>query len=88
MYHNFIPYLYEAHVLDDTPPVIRSLILHWKPLVFHTWKNVGGVIGNWWTLSGTVCLTTYENQRFLVQYNAPDDGRCRPKYVELHISRE
>jgi len=31
-----IPYLYEAqHVLGDTPPIIRSLKLHWQPLVFH-----------------------------------------------------
>ena len=37
-----VPYLYEAHhVSDDTPPIIRSLKLHWQPLVFHTWK-VGG----------------------------------------------
>jgi hypothetical protein len=38
MYQNFIiPYLYEAqHVSDDTPPIIRSLKLHWQPLVFHT----------------------------------------------------
>ena len=43
MYQNFIiPYLYEAqHVSDDTPPIIRSLKLHWQLLVFHTWKVVG-----------------------------------------------
>ena len=41
-----IPYLYEAqHVLGDTPPIIRSLKLHWQPLVFHTWKVVGRVAG-------------------------------------------
>ena len=46
MYQNFIiPYLYEArHVSGDTPPIIRSLKLHWKPLVFHTWKVVGRVV--------------------------------------------
>ena len=40
MYQNvIIPYLYEAqHVSGDTPPIIRSLKLHWQPLVFHTWK--------------------------------------------------
>jgi len=40
MYQNFIiPYLYEAqHVSGYTPPIIRSLKLHWQPLVFHTWK--------------------------------------------------
>ena len=39
-----IPYLYEAqHVSGDTPPIIRSLKLHWQPLVFYTWKvGVGG----------------------------------------------
>jgi hypothetical protein len=37
---NFIiPYLYEAQrVSGDTPPNIRSLKLHWQPLIFHTWK--------------------------------------------------
>jgi hypothetical protein len=47
MSQNFIiPYLYEAqNVLGDTPPFIRSLKLHWQPLVFHKWKVVGGVVG-------------------------------------------
>jgi hypothetical protein len=47
MYQNFIiPYLYKAqHVSGDTPPTIRSLKLHWQPLVFHTWKVVGCVAG-------------------------------------------
>jgi hypothetical protein len=47
VYQNLIiPYLYEArHVLGDTPPVIRSLKLHWQPLVFHTWMVVGHVVG-------------------------------------------
>jgi hypothetical protein len=37
-----ILYLYEAqHVSGNTPPIIRSLKLHWQPLVFHTWKVVG-----------------------------------------------
>jgi len=47
MYQNFIiPYLYEAqHVSGDTLPIIRSLKLHWQPLVFHTWKVVGRVVG-------------------------------------------
>jgi len=37
MYQDFIiPYLYEAqHVWGDTPPITRSLKLHWQPLVFH-----------------------------------------------------
>jgi len=43
MYQHFIiPYLYKAQqVSGDTPPIIRSLKLHWQPLVFHTWKVVG-----------------------------------------------
>ena len=47
MYQNFIiPYLYEAwHVSGDTPPIIRNLKLHWQPLVFHTLKVVGRVVG-------------------------------------------
>ena len=41
-----IPYLYEAqHVSGDTQPIIRSLKLHWQPLVFYTWKVVGCVVG-------------------------------------------
>ena len=28
-----------------TPPIIRSLKLHWQPLVFHAWKVVGRVVG-------------------------------------------
>jgi len=40
-----IPYLYEAqHVSGDTPPIIRSLKLHWQPLVFHKWKVVGRAV--------------------------------------------
>jgi hypothetical protein len=46
MYQSFIIlYLYEAqHVLGVTLPIIRSLKLHWQPLVFHTWKVVGHVV--------------------------------------------
>jgi hypothetical protein len=36
------PYLYEAqHVSGNTQPIIRSLKLHWQPLVFYMWKVVG-----------------------------------------------
>jgi hypothetical protein len=47
IYQNFIiPYLHEAqHVSGDTSPVIKGLKLHWQPLVFHTWKVIGRVIG-------------------------------------------
>ena len=38
--------MYEAqHVSGETPPIIRSLKLHWQPLVFNTWKVVGRVVG-------------------------------------------
>jgi hypothetical protein len=41
-----IPYLCEAqHFSGGTPPLIRSLKLHWQPLVFHAWKDVGRVVG-------------------------------------------
>jgi hypothetical protein len=41
MYQN----LYEAqHVSGDTPPIIRSLKLHWQTLVFRMWKVVGCVV--------------------------------------------
>ena len=34
--------LYEAqHVSGDTPPIIRSLKLHWQPLVLNKWKVAG-----------------------------------------------
>jgi hypothetical protein len=47
IYQKFIiPDLCEAqHVSDDTPPIIRSLKLHWQPLGFHIWKVVGCVVG-------------------------------------------
>jgi hypothetical protein len=47
MYQNvIIPNLYEAqHLSGDTPPIIRSLKLHWQPLVFHTCKVAGRVVG-------------------------------------------
>jgi len=41
-----IPYLYEAQrVSGDSLPIIKSLKLHWQPLVFHTWKVVGRAVG-------------------------------------------
>jgi hypothetical protein len=53
-----IPYLYETqHVSGDTLPIIRSLKLHWQPLVFYTWKVVGRAV--WWTLSGTVSQCSF-----------------------------
>jgi hypothetical protein len=60
MYQNFIiPYLYEAqHVSVNTPPIIRSLKLHWQPLVFHTWNVLGHVVDG---CSQALCLTNSTN---------------------------
>jgi hypothetical protein len=61
-----IPCLHEAqHVLSDTSPIIRSLKLHWQPLVFRTWKVVGCVVGGCcqaqctWQRWPTTCPTTF-----------------------------
>jgi hypothetical protein len=43
MYQNFI--IEAQRVSGYTPPIIRSLKLHWQPLVFHTLKAVGHVVG-------------------------------------------
>jgi hypothetical protein len=59
MYQNFIiPYFYEGqHVSGDTPPIIRTLKLHWHPLVFHTWKVLGPVVA--WQRPPTARPTTF-----------------------------
>jgi uncharacterized protein YqjF (DUF2071 family) len=56
MYQNFIiPYLYVAqHVSGDTPPTIRSLKLHWQPVIFHTWKVDGCVVAGRWKVDECV----------------------------------
>jgi hypothetical protein len=79
MYQNFIiPYLYEAqHIRGDTPPIIRSLKLHWQSLVFHTYQVIGHVVGG--HCQAQLCLTTstdytsnnlvpMKNQRLPVQF--------------------
>ena len=81
MYQTFIiPYLYEAqHISGDTPPIIRSLKLHWQPLVFYTWKVVGRVVGGRCPTSTNYKsnnLTRMKNQRLPVQFYSPNDGRC------------
>jgi hypothetical protein len=39
-------HIHEAQrVSGDTPPIIRSLKLHWQPLVFLLCKVVGRVVG-------------------------------------------
>jgi hypothetical protein len=40
-----IPYLYKAQLVSgDTPPITRSLKLHYQPLVLYTWRAVGRVV--------------------------------------------
>jgi len=55
MYQNFIiPYLYKTqYVSGDTPPIIRSLKLHWQPLVFP--NSVEGC----WTYSACGCCQAH-----------------------------
>jgi len=78
----FISYLYEAHhVLGDTPPIIRSIKLHWQPLVLNMWKVVGCVVAGRCRRTASSSYTfnnspRMQNQRLLVQFYAPDDGRC------------
>jgi len=69
MYQNFIiPYLYEAqHVSGDTPLIIRSLKLHWQPLVFHAWK-VDGLCLTKSTNYTFINLPRMKNQRLSVQF--------------------
>jgi hypothetical protein len=86
MYQNFIiPYLYKAQqVSGDTPPIIRSLKLHWQSLVFHTWKVVGRVGGGRCKAqcAGNVhqlhvqLPCTYEKREAASAIYCPDDGRC------------
>jgi len=71
MHQNFIiPYLYEAQrVSGVTSPIIRSLKLHWKPLVFHTWKVVGRVVGG----------------RCQAQYTVPDNVHQLHVQTTFHV---
>ena len=80
MYQNFIiPYLYEAeHVSGDTPPIIRSLELHWQPLVFRTWKVVGCVVGG-------CCQAQYVPDN--VQQPSIVGGRCQAQYVPDNVQQ-
>jgi hypothetical protein len=57
-----IPCLHEAqHISGNTPPIIRSLKLHWQPLAFHTWKVVGRRVGGPCQAEKSLCLTTSTN---------------------------
>ena len=97
-----IPYLYDAqHVSGDTPPIIRSLKLHWQPLIcIILWKVVGHVVAGC-CQAEYLCLTVssshtssnllqyYTNQRLLVQFlGSWWWAACHPKHVERHINME
>jgi hypothetical protein len=103
VYQNFISYLYEAqHVSGDTPPIIRSLKLHWQPLVLHTWRVVGRVVVGRCQVEYTLLRYTLSDsvQQLHVQqpptYAKPEAAGavlgswwwavCRPKHVELYIT--
>jgi hypothetical protein len=66
-----IPYLYEAqHVSGDKPPIIKSLKLHWQPMVFLYVE--GCWTCGWWSLSGTVlCLTSSTNHTWHQKFPGP-----------------
>jgi hypothetical protein len=83
MYENcIILYLYEAqHVSGNTPSIIKSLKLHWQPLVFYTWKVVGREVGGicqahgayrrslqWLNHRSDRQPQTYLNQRLQLQF--------------------
>jgi len=60
-----IPYLYEAqHVSGDTPLIIRSLKLHYQPLVLHTWKVIRRVVAG-------RCQVEYELAHCTAHYQEP-----------------
>ena len=86
MYQNFvIPYLCEAqHVSGETPPIIRSLKLHWQSLVFHTWKVAGRAVGG-------RCQAQYVFHTWKVVGRVVG-GRCQAQYVpdnvhQLHVQQ-
>jgi hypothetical protein len=71
----------KLNMFRATPPIIRSLKLHWQPLVFDTWKVVGRVVGRrchahcaWFFIRGRLLdvglpdVSTSANQRRLVQF--------------------
>jgi hypothetical protein len=41
LFHIYI----KLNMFQVTPPIIRSLKLHWQPLVLHTWEVVGCAVG-------------------------------------------
>jgi len=75
MHQNFIiPYLCEAQrVSGDTLPIIRSLKLHWQPLVFIRGRLLGVVRHSISCLTSSTNYTSnnlprMKNQRLAVQF--------------------
>jgi hypothetical protein len=59
VYENFISYLYEAqHVSGDTLPIIRSLKLHYQPLILYKCRVVGRVVAGHCQRQATIRPTT------------------------------
>jgi len=85
----YYSYLHEAqHVSGDTPPIIRSLKLHWQLLVFHRWKVVGRVVDGHCqahTVPDNVHqphvqqLSSMKNQRLPVQFRLLMMGGVSPE---------
>jgi hypothetical protein len=73
MYQNStIPYFHEAqHVSGKTPLIIRNLKLHWQPLVFHTLKVFGRVVGE-------LCHAQYMPDNVHQQHRLFPVGKERP----------
>jgi len=55
------------HVSGYTPPIIRSLKLHWKPLGFHASKVVGRAVSGRCQAHCANSLPSMKNQRLPVQ---------------------
>ena len=81
----FISYLYEAqHVSGDTQPIVKSLKLHWQPLVLHAWKIVGRVVAGPWPNNTqhsheTDVLAPGEIRTHNLRRRATADPRLRPR---------
>jgi hypothetical protein len=72
MYQSFIPYLFEdQYVSGETPPIIRSLKLHWQPLVFHNTVECFWTCGRW-TLSGLTTSTDHTSNNLPQYYEKPE----------------
>jgi hypothetical protein len=79
-------FIWSVTCSGDTPPIIRSLKLHWQPLVFHTWKVVGCVVGG---QRPPTTPSTYEKpEAASAVLGSWWWSVCRPKQVKLQINME